>query len=104
LRGEKIEATKRGRKFHHVNSAAAVTHGKNGTQKIAGEWYHGSMTGERFKLWLESSLLKNVNPGCPVIMDRASFHRKKQLEEMCVKAHVTDPAIVIMTNNKNINL
>jgi transposase len=46
------------------------------------------MTGERFELWFESNLLKNVNPGCSIIMDRASFHRKKQLEEMCVKAKV----------------
>jgi transposase len=71
-----------------VNIVAAVTHSKNGTRKIAGECYHGSITGERFELWFESNLLKNVNSGCSVIMDRASFHRKKQLEEMCVKANV----------------
>jgi transposase len=46
------------------------------------------MTGERFELWFETSLLKKVKPGCAIIMDRASFHRKKPLEEMCGKANV----------------
>ena len=46
------------------------------------------MTGERFEVWFETNLLKNVKPGCAILMDRASFHRKKQLEEMCVKARV----------------
>jgi hypothetical protein len=77
LRGEKAEDPKRGRKFLRVNVAAAVTHGKTRTKKIASECYNGSMTGERFELWFESSLLKNVTLNCAIIMDRASFHRKK---------------------------
>jgi transposase len=88
VRGEKVEDTKRGRKFHRVNVVAAVTHGKSGTKKIAPECYHGSMTGEHFEAWFESSLLKNVKPGCAIIMDRASFHRKEQLKEICGKAKV----------------
>jgi transposase len=66
-----------------------VTHGKNGTKKIAPECYSGSMNGERFEKWFERKLLNNVPDGSTVIMDRASFHRKKQLEEICAKAEVT---------------
>jgi transposase len=72
VRGEKVEDTKRGRKFHRVNVVAAITHGKSGTKKTAPECYHGSMTGERFEVWFESSLLKNVKPGCVIIMDISS--------------------------------
>jgi transposase len=88
VRGKKIEDTKGGRKFHRVQVVAAVIHGKNGTKKIAPECYYGSMTGERFELWFETNLLKKVKPGCAILMDRASFHRKKQLEAICVKARV----------------
>ncbi|MHB9293505.1 hypothetical protein Holit_02630 [Hollandina sp. SP2] len=42
------------------------------------------MTGERF----ESSLLTNVNSGGAILMDRASFHRKKQVKEVCGKVNV----------------
>jgi transposase len=45
------------------------------------------MTGECFERWFEFKLLKDVKPGS-VIMDRASFHRKKQPEEICLKAKV----------------
>jgi transposase len=67
---------------------AAVTHSKNGTKKIAPECYNGSMTGERFERWFEYKLLNTVNTGSTIIMDRASFHRKKQLEALCGKAKV----------------
>lgn len=88
LRGKKVEDTKRGRKFHRVNVVAAVIHSKDGAKKTAPECYNGSMTGERFERWFETNLLKKVESGCVIIMDRASFHRKKQLEEICMKGEV----------------
>jgi transposase len=88
LRGAKIEDTKRGRRFHRVNAVTAVTHGKKGRKKIAPECYTGFMTGERFERWFEFNLLNRIKAGCRIIMDRASFHRKKQLEKPCVKAKV----------------
>jgi transposase len=88
LRGVKVEDTKRGHAFHRVNVVAAVIHGKKETKRIAGECYSGSMTGERFERWFEFKLLTNVKTGSVIIMDRASFHRKKQLEQICLKAKV----------------
>jgi transposase len=79
----------RGRKFHRVNIVAAVTHGKEGTKKFAPECYSGSMNGERFEKWFEYKLIGSVPAGSTVIMDRASFHRKKQLEEICAKAEAS---------------
>jgi transposase len=46
------------------------------------------MTGIRFEKWFEFKLIDKVQTGCSIIMDRASFHRKKQLEEVCGKAKV----------------
>jgi transposase len=66
--------------------AAAVIHGKKETRKIAPECYNGSMTGVRFERRFELKLLKEVESGSVIIMDRASFHRKKRLEEICGKA------------------
>jgi hypothetical protein len=77
LRGVKIEDTKRGHNFHRVNVAAAVIHGEKETKKIAPECYDGSMTGDRFERWFECKLLKNVQAGSTIIMDRASFHRRE---------------------------
>jgi transposase len=65
---------------------AAVARGKEGTKKFAPECCSGSMNGERFEKWFEYKLLGSVPAGSTVIMDRASFHRKKQLEEICAKA------------------
>ncbi|MHB9293394.1 hypothetical protein Holit_02515 [Hollandina sp. SP2] len=47
------------------------------------------MTGVRFGRWFEFKLLKKVQRGCGIIMDCASFHRKKQVEELWDKAKVT---------------
>jgi transposase len=46
------------------------------------------MTGGRFERWFESKLLNSVQTGSTIIMDRASFHRKELLEEICGKAKV----------------
>jgi transposase len=46
------------------------------------------MTGGRFEKRFEFNPLNNVQTGRAIIMDRASFHRKKRLEEICGKADV----------------
>jgi transposase len=67
---------------------AAVIHSEDGAKKIAPECYSGSMNSERFERWFEDKLLNEVQTGSTIIMDRASFHRKKQLEEICVKVKI----------------
>ncbi|MDR0376391.1 MAG: hypothetical protein LBH70_01200 [Spirochaetaceae bacterium] len=46
------------------------------------------MNGTGFENWFENSLLKSVGKGKTIIVDRAGFHRKKQLEEICEKQGV----------------
>ncbi|MDR2740761.1 MAG: transposase [Treponema sp.] len=78
----KVEDAKRGHKFHRINVVATVTQSKRETKKITRECYKGSRTGDRFERWYEYNLLKKVQSGSRIIMDRASFHRKKQVEEI----------------------
>jgi transposase len=44
------------------------------------------VTGDRFERRFEFKLLKGIKTGSVIITDRVSFHRKKQLEEICGKA------------------
>ena len=75
----KAEDSKRGSTFHRTNIVAAQTHGKNGLQKTAALCYLGTMNAALFEDWFENNLLKSAAEGCTIIMDNASFHRKKEL-------------------------
>jgi transposase len=86
FRGVKVEDTKRGRKLHRVNIVAAESCNKNKVKRFAPMCYHGSMNGERFEEWFKSSLLKSIGKDSVIIMDNASFHRKKELEKTCKEA------------------
>jgi putative transposase len=85
-RGVKVEDCKRGRKFHRVNVVAAQIHDKNGVRQTAALCYHGTMNGIKFEYWFENILLKSIKKGKTIIMDRARFHRKTNLEILCKKA------------------
>jgi hypothetical protein len=87
LRGVKGEDVKRGHDCHRVNVAAAVIHGKCGAKQLAPLWYQGSMKAGRFERWFEFELLKTIGVGKTIIMENASFHRKKHLSELCGKAN-----------------
>jgi hypothetical protein len=56
-----------------------VTRSKEGTKKLSPECCSGSMNGARFERRFEHNLSDGVPAGGTAIMDRASFHRKKQL-------------------------
>jgi hypothetical protein len=45
----------------------------------------GSMNGAHFERWFEYRLLNDVQTGSTVIMDRASFYRKKRLRKYARK-------------------
>jgi hypothetical protein len=88
LRGVKAEDTKRGNSFHRINAVAAVTHGRDGTKKLAPERYNGSMAGGRFERRFEHNPLPRIKKGYTTVMDRARFHGKKRLETIRKKANV----------------
>ena len=74
-RGTIIEDTKRGSKFQRVNIIGAMC---NGTY-YGIECYNQNTDSEFFECWFEAVLLEKIPKGSTVILDNASFHRKKAL-------------------------
>jgi hypothetical protein len=77
-RGARVQGTKRGRKFQRLNVVAAVC----GKDTLCPKCYKSSMTSKLFEGWFEKELLPKVKRGQTIIMDNASFHRKKALREI----------------------
>jgi transposase len=77
-RGVRVEDSKRGRKFQRLNVVAAVC----GDAVLAPKCYSHSTTAEFFESWFEKELLPKVERGQTIIMDNASFHRKKALRKI----------------------
>ena len=87
-RGVPVEDSKRGRKLQRVNVGAGQTHGTDGIRHLSPLCYQGTMKGSRFEAWFENGLLRTVEKGKTLIMDRARFHRKTKLEETGKKHEV----------------
>lgn len=47
--------------------------------------YSGTMNSALFEFWFKKCLLSYLEKGTTIVMDNASFHRKKQLYEICRK-------------------
>jgi transposase len=79
----KVEDTKRGRKFQRTNVVAAQFKSDSGKIRVVAPFcYTQNTTGEFFEDWFKSRLLKSVPKGVTLIMDNASFHRKKKLRNL----------------------
>jgi len=83
-RGQKVEDTRRGRKFKRTNIIGGMCGGKH----IAIECYDQKTNSAFFEQWFEESLLPETPSGYTVIMDNASFHRKVHLCNLAAKAGV----------------
>jgi hypothetical protein len=81
LRGKKVEDVRRGRKFERTNVIAGYSEGRI----LADICYKEPTTGMFFECWFEEFLLAEVREGKTIIMDNASFHRKKALKEIAIK-------------------
>ncbi|MDR2499709.1 MAG: transposase [Treponema sp.] len=69
------------------NAIFAVIHGNEGAKKLAPLCYQGSMKADRFERWFRFDLLKTIGAGKTIIMENASFHRKKHLNKICGKTN-----------------
>jgi transposase len=79
--GALVPLTKKGRKFQRINIIGGVCNGKH----IGIKCYKNSTTGTFFEDWFESDLIPNLPKNSVVVMDNASFHRKRQLNEIADK-------------------
>ncbi len=74
-KGKLINARISGRKYARTGIVAA----KLGGKIIAAKKYNGTMNHKLFEDWFENMLLPELPKGTVIVMDNASFHRKKQL-------------------------
>jgi len=77
-RGTTIEDTKRGKKFERFNIIGARCDGKY----YSIECYNQNTDSAFFECWFETFLLEEIPKGSSVILDNASFHRKKVLRKI----------------------
>lgn len=79
--GEKVFGTVSGKKFRRTNIIAA----KIGKEIISPMQYNTTMNSELFEAWFEKSLLPYLEKDVTIVMDNASFHRKKNLYKVAKK-------------------
>ena len=72
----------KGRKFERTNIIA----GKCGGKIVAPGEYKKSTDRKLFEIWFRDALLKEVSPGSFIILDNATFHRKKTLASLAENA------------------
>ena len=80
-RGEKVIESVCGRKFQRTNIVAA----KMGDRIIAPMQYNGTTDAPLFEYWFKQCLLPCLPENTVIIMDNASFHSKKRLNEIAQK-------------------
>ncbi len=80
--GELVSTRIPGRKYARTGIVAA----KLGDKILAPSQYNGTMSHKMFEDWFENMLLPELPKGTVIVMDNASFHRKKQLK-LLAKAH-----------------
>jgi len=76
--GVRVKDTKSGKKHKRTNIIAGLCEGKH----LAVQCYTHSITASFFEDWFEFELIPSLEQNALVIMDNASFHRKKALYEI----------------------
>jgi hypothetical protein len=77
-RGELVAAAKPGKRFEQINIIGA----RCGDRHLAIDCYWHKTNSAYFEWWFAHCLLAEVPKGHTVIMDNASFHRKKILRKL----------------------
>jgi len=82
LRGVKVYGKIQGKKYERLNMVAA----KCGDEIIGRYEYTCNMNSKLFELWFAEVLLKLIPSGSVIILDNASWHRKKVLRALAEAA------------------
>ena len=85
LKGEKVHESIRGNKYERTSIVA----GQLGQEIIAPLQYRGTKNGDFFEIWFEEHLLPKSPQDAVIILDNASFHRKKRLFDIAAKYNRT---------------
>ncbi len=82
-RGVKVYDKISGKKYKRTNIVA----GKCGEKILSPLVYDGKMDSQFFETWFKDMFLNEVSKNKVIIMDNASFHRKKILYKLCSNAN-----------------
>ena len=82
-RGQRLIGKISGRRYKRVGIVAA----KLGREIIAPLIFDGTMEHSLFEQWFTQCLLPTLPEHTVIVMDNASFHRKKKLNALARKAH-----------------
>ncbi|NJL21603.1 MAG: IS630 family transposase [Leptolyngbyaceae cyanobacterium SM1_3_5] len=80
--GQRFHALKSGKRTERVSWIAALVQG----QLIAPMTFTGACNRDLFEMWLEQSLLPQLQPGSVIVIDNASFHRSCVIDELVAQA------------------
>jgi len=84
-RGVKVYDKKPGKREKKVNIVAGIFYGVSGKKFIAVRNYEHTTNALFFEDWFEWELLAEVPENSVIVMDNASFHRKRRLVEIAAK-------------------
>jgi transposase len=82
IRGQKVYGKIPGKKYGRLSMVAA----KCGKEVIGRYEYTCTMNAKLFELWFNEVLLKEIPSGSVIILDNASWHRKKVLKKLAEEA------------------
>ncbi len=80
--GQRFHALKSGKRTERISWIAALVQGKI----IAPMTFAGACNRDLFEMWLEQSLLPQLQPGSAIVIDNASFHRSQVIDELVTQA------------------
>ena len=80
-RGQRIIGKVYGRKMHRTNLVAGLANGKIVAEKL----YRENTSYTLFEEWFENELLPQIKNRSIIVLDNATFHRKKMLRELAKK-------------------
>jgi transposase len=82
--GKRVHGTRPGKRQIRTNIVAGLW----GKKHVAVECYEHSTTAAFFENWFEFELIPAIPEWSLIILDNASFHRKRQLFEIAERYHV----------------
>ena len=88
-KGLKILGEVTGKRTRRTNLLMAQRHGRKGEKKewLAPMLFQGSCNSELFETWVDKCLMKELHEPTIVVMDNASFHNHKRVQNILAKGY-----------------
>ena len=86
-KGQKILGLVSGKRKRRTNLIMAQRHGRKGYKKewLAPMLFQGSCNAQLFEMWIEECLMKELHEPTIVVVDNASFHNHKRVQDILAK-------------------